>query len=172
MDHEIVNCFCADLLRFSGKSICWGIAAGTGTGSMATLYFGGKRPRARPLKNLRLSEEVRKYEGEYCLYLEDCDWRIQTRDEVIASSVSSNKEGGAMLLALESLVGESVVNAKVDKVSFDLRIRFGNGAELMVFCFGKSDEELDNYTFYLEECHYVSRFDGCLEKGKAEGVDV
>lgn len=163
-ENKIADFFYKEFSKLADNLVCWGFAAGRGTGSMVTLYFGGKRLRNRPIHNLSLSEDVRKYQGEYCLFLKDCEWRIQTSDEVIASSVSSNEKGGAMLSALDRLVGEYVVSAEVNRPCFDLRIGFGNGINLIVFCLGGSDEELDNYTFFSGHGYYVSKFNGLFEK--------
>lgn len=131
---------------------------------MVTINFGVKITREKPLRNPLLPEDVRKHEAEYCLYLENCGWRLETGDQVIGSSVSSNLKGGEMLIALDRILGTKVVRAEVDTPSFDLRLEFSNGLRLLVFCFGASNENLDNYTFFTRSAYYVSRFTGKLDR--------
>lgn len=170
MSQSLINAFLKDLSILNDGLICWGFAAGSGTGSMVTLHFGEKIVRESPLKNKYLSEDMRNYEGEQCLYLEDCDWRIQTSTSVLASSLSSNEEGGEMLVALNQLVGKRVTAAQLELPSFDLRLEFENDLRLVVFCFGKSLEDLDNYTFYSKEHSYTSKFNGKLESSEAKQI--
>jgi hypothetical protein len=149
---------------------CWGVIAGSGTGSMVTLDFGEKVKRARPLHNPTLSDEARNYEGEYGLYLQDCDWRLQTRQKVLASSASSNEAGGVMLTGLGQIVGQRVREVTFDPPSFDLAIDFANEIQLLVFCFGKSVEEFDHYSFFSPALVYTASSGG--ELVRASRIDA
>ncbi|WAC20021.1 hypothetical protein OVA24_01340 [Luteolibacter sp. SL250] len=157
------------LLSLKDGAGCWAFIAGSGTGSMVTLDFGGKVARLRPLKNRHVSEDARNYKGEYCLFLQHCAWRIESADEVICSSSSSNHHGGPMLRGLQRLIGQRVSEATVHAPSFDLVLQFGNGLRLSIFCVVGIDD-WDNYTFHTGSHIYASTYNGHLEESLRDTV--
>lgn len=167
IDTLMVDSFREELLKIQSE-VCWGVTAGKGTGSMVSLCFGEKIRRKKPVDNPHLSEDVRNFDAEYCLYLQECGWRLQTCKQVIASSASPNDNDGPMLAGLRSIVGERVLTAEVEDVSCDLKLEFSNGVNLRVFCFGRSGEEWDNYTFYTPAFWYSSTSNGHLDSGARE----
>ena len=124
---------------------CWAWVAGRGTGSVVSLKFGEKIKRRIPVTNPHISEEARKFEGEYCLFIEGCAWRIE-EEEVLGCSVSSNEPDGAMIEALSQLINKKVVSVSLKYPSFDFSLLFEQGVSLHSFCFLKTADELDNYT--------------------------
>jgi len=62
--------------------LCWSVMAGRGTGSRFTADFGEKLRRNVPLKNPRLSDDERNFQGEFALYV-TCAWRVDGLGEVI-----------------------------------------------------------------------------------------
>jgi len=170
MENDVVQSFREDLARLKESVGCWGVVAGSGAGSMVSLKFGGKTEKIIPSRNSTLSEDLRKYEAEYSLFLQHCDWRLQRSSEVLASSASSNHEGGPMLAALHQIVGQRVMEVEVDFPSFDLKMEFENGVRLIVFCFGNSTDDWDNYIFSTHSSHYSSTFDRGFVKEAREPV--
>ena len=172
MKIQLINVLRDDLIRLKEGKGCWSVAAGSGTGSMATLNFGERIKRCRPIKNPMISVDSQNFEGEYCLYLENCDWRLQTSAKVIASSASSNHEGGVMVTAFNQIVGRKVIDIALDITSFDIIIEFENGIRLTTFCLGASDEELDNYTFFTPRAIYTAKFSGVLVRDFRRNVNL
>src|SRR4051812_10034701 len=78
-----------------GKA-CWNIAAGINTGSHVSFDFGKKVRRVKPLKNPRISQELRQYTGEVSLFV-TCSWRLDSEVEVLCGSEDDNSEEGPML---------------------------------------------------------------------------
>jgi hypothetical protein len=146
-------------LSLLGKGMtCWCAIAGSGTGSMVTLYFGKKVLRERPLKNFSLADMVRKYEGEYCLFLVDCLWRIQDDRKVVASSASSNHKGGEMLEAVNHLIDDNIIKVDVDTISGDLVLYFSKGLKMLIFCYFSSQDDSTNYRYYTPKKIYDLKF--------------
>lgn len=146
--------FEASLNRLVGQ-VCWGFAAGEGTGSVINFYIGGKVPRESPLSNLHLAAEQREYEAEINLFVE-CAWRIESKTEVICGAWDDNTEGGDMIAGLRRLVDQSVSSVKVSQPALDLTLDFSNGLTLRVFCDQTNQAEgEDNYTLFLNGAIYV-----------------
>lgn len=55
---------------------CWSIIAGPGTGSMASLAFGEKIRRSRPLRNPTLSSDQRELDGEFVVFVKGSEWSM------------------------------------------------------------------------------------------------
>lgn len=128
--------------------VAWGCVAGVGTGSMVSLEFGEKRPRAKPVKNPRLDPLIRNYEGEWSLYIQDAAWRLDGPEEVLCSSRSSNEAGGEMLQGLHQLTDAVVTGVKLFKPGGDLLLVFSNGLKLTLFCDCMNEDEGDNYSVF------------------------
>ncbi len=134
-----------DLLDFLLGQRCWGISAGEGTGSIFQLHLGEKRPRRRPLRNTALEEDVRNFEGIYCIRIE-CSWRLTSPQKWICTSQSPNCKDGEMITGLKHLVGASVSEIGIDGQYLDLTIRFN---ELCLSVFNdEPNPEQDAYTIY------------------------
>lgn len=126
---------------------CWSVIAGPGSGSLVTLSFGKKMPRTTPLRNSKLSAEQRQFEGEYELYIE-CAWRLESKDEVICTSTSSNEHGSIREQRLLRLPGQVVSTASISSPGFDLRLCFDYSTSLIVFADQANETDCYvNYTF-------------------------
>lgn len=126
--------------------VCWAFIAGAGTGSMVTLYFGRKYPRPKVLRNPKLTPELRGYEGEYHMFLQGCDWRVEDAKGIICSSSSPNHSDGPMVVGLNRLVGKIVVRAQVVGVVPDISLLFNDQCSLFTFCHTIKEDSLDNYS--------------------------
>src|SRR5579863_4372902 len=129
---DIRDHFLNDLRRLEGLH-CWGITAGEGTGSHVSLDFGKKVERAKPLRNRHLTEAVRKFTGEFGIFVQGCAWRLDA-DKMICSSKTPNTNDGPMALGLRTLLDQRVVNAATTLPEYDLLIEFSTGTRLCLFC--------------------------------------
>ena len=128
---------------------CWGIGAGEGTGSHATLHFGQKIPRGRALRNPILTEALRQYTGEFVIFIQNCAWRLDSECEVICTSKSPNANDGEMVRGFQSLVGKNVVSVLMAPPAGDLVVEFSRAMKLSLFCdCFDQDSDRDNYSFH------------------------
>jgi len=140
---------------------CWSIIAGEGTGSLISLAFGEKNKRPRILRNRNLTEEEREFEGEFELYVE-CAWRLETEQDVLCTSTSSNGSGGLMIEALRQLVGKAINQARLMWPAADIRLDFDGGFSLLLFA--DQANELDNYCNYTLSTEYETIVNGSKSK--------
>lgn len=141
---------------------CWAVVAGEGTGSHVELCFGGKTARLKPLTNPFLSDAAKKYDSEYSLFIEECAWRIESEKDVICGSMSENSNDGLMVNGLENILNQKVSVVVVSNPALDLKIEFGNGSRLTIFCNTFGDDE-DNYTFFSPQNVFTVKGYGRLD---------
>jgi hypothetical protein len=133
------------LLELNGKE-CWGMAAGSGTGSVIELFIGKKIPLKEPVDNLNLSDDVRNNDAEFSLFIQ-CVWRLDSTKKVICGAWDDNSCKGKMLKGLKLLVNPKILCVNVSEPAFDLGIEFSNGLSLKVFCDQTNEKDkLDNYS--------------------------
>lgn len=154
MRKTITTEFIASLNRLIGQ-VCWGFAAGAGTGSVVSLDIGGKVLRKKPLKNPHISSKQRKYTSEFGLFIR-CIWRIESKTQVICGAWDDNAKGGDMIEGLQRLVGQAISSIKVSKPALDLAVNFNSGLVLRIFCDQTNQAEMeDNYSVFLPDAIYV-----------------
>ena len=90
---------------------CWGVVAGSGTGSIFTLYLGGKIPRESPLSNQHLSNDVRSFDAEFMLMVWS-SWLLDRSNKEICSSESDNSNFGIMVEGLKRLCGRKILDVE------------------------------------------------------------
>lgn len=131
---------------------CWNVQAGA-VGSMASLHIGAKVPLDKPLPypNRSLTPDEHKFRGEYVLYIEDCPWRLESTDAVIALWTQSNAPDGPMVTGLNRLIGTTIDSAQVTLPGMDLAVRFDNGLTLRVFPDQSDPDEGDNYSLSIKD---------------------
>lgn len=127
---------------------CWGFVAGEGTGSVVSLDFGQKFKRVRPLKNIKLSEDLRFYDAEYS-FLINCSWRFDSQSKIICSSKDSNHKDGPMEKGLERILNKTIISVNVTPPAYDLTLKLSEGFSFKFFCDETSAFEVfDNYSYY------------------------
>jgi hypothetical protein len=126
---------------------CWSVVAGRGTGSVASLRFGAKIARERPLTNLHLTDDERAFTSEHGLFIQSA-WRLDAALDVVCSWQDSNEPGGPMVSGLASLVGRTVTAFELRAPAHDLTIWFGADRRLSVFCDVLPDSSGD-YTVFI-----------------------
>lgn len=160
---DIREQFSNSLRRLEGLQ-CWGVTAGEGSGSHVSLDFGNKIERARPLRNRHLAEAVRKFKGEFGIFVQGCAWRLDA-EKMICSSKTPNANDGPMALGLRTLVDQRVVNATPTLSGYDLLIEFSAGATLRLFCDCFDDvSDGDNYSFHTPDWIFVVKAGGILTR--------
>ena len=135
------------LAEFVGLE-CWGVTAGTGAGSHVSIDLGGKILRLKPLKNPIVSDLVRDYVSEFSVFVENCDWRLESSERVLCSSKNDNREGQEMLVGLGNLLGCVTERLESNCPGHDLNIYFSKSIVLRLFCDSCSEEEGDNYSLF------------------------
>lgn len=97
------------------------------------LDLGGEVPRSEPISNPTLSDRQRRFEGEYCVFIQ-CAWRIELDDEVVCGSGDDTSPGGPMATAARMMLNRRVVQVDVSGPAFDLTLGFDGGLVLKLFC--------------------------------------
>lgn len=131
---------------------CWNITAGA-VGSMASLDLGAKMLRGKPMPfyNASLSIDEHKYRGEFVLYIEDCPWRLDGIDEVIASWTDSSAPSGPIITGLKRLIGQRIESVALTRPGLDLTVHFSGGLALRIFPDQSDPEEGDNYSLSVAD---------------------
>jgi hypothetical protein len=127
---------------------CWSIVGGKGSGSVISVYLGGKVLRSEYIDNPSLNEAARKFDAEYDLFVQ-CVWRLDSDKKIICGAWDNNSQNGRMLNGLNKLIGAKIVSVAVFEPAFDLIIEFSNSLKLKIFCDQtKGDEYDDNYSLF------------------------
>jgi hypothetical protein len=155
MDDAIANEFEAAAHRMSGLP-CWSVQI-SGVGSLVNLHFGEKVRRDEPMlhPDFRVSDEERFFQGEIVLYIEDCPWRLDGREAVLASWLDSSEAGGAIDTEMKALMGQTVERSEVSRPGLDLTIYFDGGSILRIFPDQVDAEQGDNYALTTAETTYI-----------------
>ena len=157
MDRKLIDQFEVSLNQIVGLK-CWGVIAGSGTGSVIDIQLGDRIRRRKPLKNPTLTDEQQKFESAFALFIE-CVWRLDSESRVICGAWDDNSEGGVMITGLRQLVGCTVSSIDILRPSLDLSVSFlgCNGKlNLKVFCDSvNSIDADDNYSLATPSGHYV-----------------
>lgn len=161
MKDELINTFISASINLIGKK-CWGIIAGAGTGSNIVIDFGGKKRRKGLLKNDKLSDVQKEYEGEFSLYI-TCTWRLETEHKIICGSNDPNRDGGPMLKGLKEIIDREVTSLDIITPSLDVSLNLSGGYKLKVFCDETNEEEaFDNYSFFMPDIIFTVIYKGGL----------
>lgn len=132
---------------------CWSVVAGRGAGSVIALDLGKKLLRRKPLRNPKLTQEQRTYEGEYQMMIY-CAWRLDSPDRVICGSGDSNEEGEAMIEGLMRLIGSNITAVRLVDPALDLVVEFDQSLQLKVFC-DETDTTDDNENYVFRASHRI-----------------
>lgn len=127
---------------------CWSVIGGAGAGSVVSLRFGQKVRLERPLRNPRLSLEERIFDGERSLIVY-CDWRLEASGAILSTSQSITENGELDLSAFDGVRNQIVSEIGFSSDLPDLRLRFGSGVVLSVFCdLAVGESEDSNYVMF------------------------
>jgi hypothetical protein len=135
-----MNLFAADIEGLLSQP-CLGAIGGCGSGSTVTIHLGGKVERRQPVDNARISEELRRFRGEFCLFIRGCAWRLEQNGMVTCTSKSSEE---IIFSETEKLAGQTVHAIRILNSSLDLEVRFEDAQVLTLFC-EEVVGDVDNY---------------------------
>ncbi len=136
--------------------LCWSVQAGN-IGSLASLQFGNKLPLDKPLPfpNPALTEDEHRYRGEFVLYIEDCPWRLDGTERVLATWLDSNAPDGPMVTYMKSRLGAIVTEVDITYPGLDLFLRFNDNIMLRIFPDQVDPSEGDNYSLQYNHQTFV-----------------
>jgi hypothetical protein len=132
----------ADALAGLRGRACWSALSGPSTGSVVQLQFEPKLLRTAPVDNDALSDDERRYDAEFVLYV-SCAWRLEQAHEVICSAGDVERDAVRSGTLIERLVGKKVTDAHLSEPAGDVLVTFENGYRLHIFC-----DEPAGYTNY------------------------
>lgn len=145
---------------------CWGLVAGVGNGSMMTIHLGDKIKRDPPLQNQHLPEDLRRFQGEFCVFVQGCAWRLRAKDKLVCSWGDTPIRIGQKT---RSLVRKSVTAVETFEPSFDLKLTFGSDHLLELFCDQSSaGDALENYSLRLPTGWFTIGPDSALSRESTE----
>lgn len=146
--------FVATMRTLSGK-VLWSVVMGASTGSHLGLDVGGKRRLRHPLKNDRLTEDERNFEGELILYIK-CAWRLETKAAFLCASGVAELDDDDVL-ELKRLRGATIERIDIFPPSYDCTLHMSNDLVLRIFCDqSEYDEYRGNYSLFVgDECYTV-----------------
>jgi hypothetical protein len=135
---------------------CWSVQI-SGVGSLVNLNFGERIRRKQPLTmpDFKLTVEEREFQGAYVLYLEDCPWRLESAQVVLATWLDSSEAGGTLAVAAQRLRDQRVAAVELQRPGLDLVLRFEDDLRLRVFPDQIEADEGDNYALALPDRVYV-----------------
>ncbi|GAB4509584.1 MAG: hypothetical protein OHK0046_04860 [Anaerolineae bacterium] len=135
---------------------CWNIQAGA-VGSLINLHLGDKIALEKPLPfpNPSLSPEAHKFRGQYILYIEDCPWRLDGPERVLASWTDDNGPRGPIVTQLRALIGQQVEMVSLSRPGLDLVLTFTGGYTLRIFPDQSDPDAGDNYALALIDRTYI-----------------
>ena len=152
------------------RQTCWGVAAGSGTGSQVSLHFGRKLRRARELRNPTLETDLRLYQGEVILFIE-CRWSLASHSKLLIDSETFEGPDDRMVRELRRLVGAVVDQISISLPPSTLSIHFGNGDRLSVEAVRQRGEDRhDNYSLLVPDRSYIIGPDLRLQIQPRRGV--
>lgn len=126
----MINQHYSEFEKIVGKR-CWGVVAGTGTGSMATIHIGEQTRRKKPIsKNNNLPELFREFVGEYIIHIKLCKWQLNDGAKVICTSDDAPQQ---IHDTLNLLCGSSVTTIQLSE-SADIAFEFNKHYCLQLFC--------------------------------------
>ena len=119
------------------KMNCWSVIAGEGSGSIVTINFGDQVERPQILSNPNLSEEEKKFVGEWSIYTSGSYWSLVVDGWMHVDATFDAQEIG---VRLKVLIGDYVVSLEKLKESGILVVKFKSNAYLAVFPSDPIDE--------------------------------
>lgn len=123
---------------------CWSVTVAGG--GLLLLHLGKPVPRAKPLRNLFLSELERTHEAELGVHI-SCAWRLDSAREVLSVWSDPKPAQCPTPPDLECLRGAQVTGAVLSAPAWDLTLHFGEAGSLKVFCdHSVLEHEGDNYS--------------------------
>jgi len=131
---------------------CWAVVGGPGNGSTLTIHLGERIPRKRSLSSGNAPSDIHLFQGQYCIFIEGCAWRMQDGESIIGGWSESEEEIGKVA---QKLVGSIITKVTSQTNAFDLLIEFSNRYRLDLFCDRTLLDDLSNYSIRFPEGWFV-----------------
>ena len=150
--------------QFLGQE-CWSCVAGSGTGSIFSLNFGNRIPRAEALKNPHLTEEERNFDSEISIMVWS-SWKLEHQGNAICDSGSDNSNDGPLVLGLNQLKGKKIDTIHAETPTDQIGLLFEGGFDLKIFCdgFQTYGGDSENFIIFLPDAIYSVTTNGNIEK--------
>jgi hypothetical protein len=136
-------------------------------GSGALIELGEPRRLSRPIKNDKLSDVQRLYEGSRSVLIQ-CGWQLEAPDEADWPPAEAMTKVQTLAL-LDRLIGMRIEQAEVTRPELDLKLRFDTGACLLIQP-GAGDGN-GTYTIRIEDHYWTFHADGRVSQYSREGAD-
>lgn len=125
---------------------------------MMTIEIGNPIKRDGPIKNENVSEMLRNFHGEYCVFVEGCAWRLDDNETMICGW---GEEPGKIREKICILAGCKLTGIEVSSWAFDLNLSFDHRYTLRLFC-DRTEGTLDNYSIRFPSGWYAVQPGGKL----------
>ena len=109
---------------------------------MMTIELGGPIERGGSVKNNYISETLRNFRGEYCIFVEGCAWRLDQNGTVVCGWHEDEK---IIREKIQVLAKRKLSKAELTSSTFDLNLFFDGGYVLRLFC-DLTQGDMDNYS--------------------------
>ena len=120
---------------------------------MMTIQLGKPVKRGGPVKNEHLSNLLRNYRGEYCVFVQGCAWRLDRKETVVCGW---HEEEAVIRQMMSALAGRRLAAVEICNQALDLNLAFSGGYVLRLFC-DQTADELDNYAIRFPDRWYSVR---------------
>jgi len=127
---------------------------------MFTIELGGKVRRDARVKNDNISEELRLFCGEYCIFVEGCAWRLEHGEAIVCAWGEEEKIIREKLRLLE---GRVLTKVKITNWALDLDLSFDQSFVLRLFC-EQTSATLDNYSIRFPSSWYSVQPNSTLQR--------
>jgi hypothetical protein len=123
---------------------CWAVTYNQASGALICL--GAKIARRKSIDNPHLSSEAQQFHPSHDLFLQ-CPWQVTTSN---GAQIGDEGDGGG----LPDLVGNLLINVRIDPSSYDGCATFSNGYQV-IFQNAPDPDEYDSYSIMLPGIHWV-----------------
>ena len=131
--------------------VCWSATCGGAAGSNLMLDLGRDVPRKRPVRNRKLSDRQRHFEGEFRVFIQ-CAWRLERGTALVCGSGDDPDPSGPMVTSMEQVENSVVEHAEIQNAGHDLTLRCFEGWVLRIFCDHINGDKYDmNYSITAGE---------------------
>lgn len=143
MDHK--SDLLVDFFRSIQRQRVWGVIAGAGSGSHVSLKLGSKIPFIKPLKNPTLTDDERGFDGEFWIYVEGANWRLESiSGEPPNATLLCEAESPDTYSKLSQIRGLQIVDTIVHSPDWSVDLAFSSGLHFKIICDSTFGD--DNYS--------------------------
>jgi len=128
---------------------CWSSLAHTSISTNWAIDFGKKFKRKKPLRNNKLSDDERIYQGELTLFILSASWRLTQNQQILTSSSDFREYDESQDSFIQSqmskkIVGESITDLTINEQTLDVSMTLTGNYRIDILCNCPNDV---NYVF-------------------------